>query len=160
MFSTEELEHFWRSWPSSRAGTLKFHEFSRKTSSFPSTQCDDYTESVKAEHSSGTWIAFYRGPHNPFLLWSSMRKLRVLAPGHAILTMDQLELRGKSHDSSWKILSINWCMCLEEAVGPTQGLQSWGSNRKELQWNVCAVIVLHLIWVVTQAGIFSWWNQG
>lgn len=73
MFSIEPLEHFRRSWPSSRTGTLMFHEFSGKTSGFPSIQRDDYTDPEKGnfllEHKTCPTV----GPSHsfPFLLFQN-----------------------------------------------------------------------------------------
>lgn len=73
MFSIEGLEHFRRSRPSSRTGTLIFHEFSGKTSSFPSIQRDDYTEPEKQtfllEHKTCSMVGPYIS--SPFLLFSN-----------------------------------------------------------------------------------------
>lgn len=94
MFSTEPLEHFRRSRPSSRTGTLMFHEFSGKTSSFPSIQRDDYTDPEKwnflLEHKTCPTMG---PPLFPSLFCSSIMRPGELVAGHPVPTVNQLELK-------------------------------------------------------------------
>lgn len=92
MFSIEGLEHFRRSQPSSRTGTLIFHEFSGKTSSFPPIQ--QITQNQK--NRPFFWnikLVLRWDPTFPRLFSSSIMKPGVLVQGYIILTMNQLELK-------------------------------------------------------------------
>lgn len=70
MFSIEGFEHFRRSQPSSRAGTLIFHESSGKTFSFPSTQCDNYANQKSRTCFWNIKLVVYGTPQSlPFLFF-------------------------------------------------------------------------------------------